>query len=59
MLPGRSRISRSNMSIAALCTFLPDSQRETVLAPESQLLRQFRLSQLELFADRANVVRRQ
>ena len=33
MLPGRSRISRRSMSIAAVWTFLPDSQRETVFAP--------------------------
>jgi len=33
MLPGKSRMSRSSMSIAAVWTFLPDSQRDTVFAP--------------------------
>jgi hypothetical protein len=33
MLPGRSRMSRSSMSIAAVWSFRPDSQRETVFAP--------------------------
>ncbi len=33
MLPGRSRMSRSSMSIAPVWTFRPDSQREMVFAP--------------------------
>ena len=33
MLPGRSRMRRKRMSIAAVCTFLPNSQRDTVFAP--------------------------
>ena len=44
MHPGRSRISRSDISIAAVCTFLPDSQRgvkspPALAGPRGMLLR--------------------